>query len=79
MEDALEGLSSIAYLVLDKPRVKKTQQISFKRHQAWIANINRKDWVPSLSSRVCSQRFFSGKFTVLLIYIRYVFDLVMHL
>ena len=39
----------------------KTKELSFKRHQAWILNINRKEWTPSKSSRVCSEHFLSGK------------------
>ncbi len=38
-----------------------TKELSFRRRQAWIAKINRKEWVPSSSSRVCSEHFLSGK------------------
>lgn len=40
----------------------KTKELSLKRRQAWIASINRKDWLPSKSSRVCSEHFLTGTF-----------------
>ena len=57
----------------------KTREVSFKRRQAWVARINRKEWVPSSSSRVCSEHFLSGEYTVVLMYMRYTFDVVMHI
>ncbi len=31
-----------------------------ERRQRWISKINRKDWLPSKYSRVCSEHFISG-------------------
>ncbi len=39
----------------------KTQELSIKRRNAWIARLNRKDWTPNDNSRVCSVHFVSGK------------------
>ena len=39
---------------------RKTFELSSKRHQEWIARINRKDWVPSKYARVCSDHFVAG-------------------
>ena len=44
---------------------KQTAELSSKRQLQWIASINRKDWVPSGNSRVCSAHFISG---ILLLY-----------
>ena len=35
-----------------------------RQAQAWITAINRKNWVPTEHSRVCSAHFISGKLTV---------------
>ena len=40
----------------------KTKELSLKRRLTWIASINRKDWIPSKLSRVCTEHFLSGEF-----------------
>ena len=37
------------------------KQLSERRRTAWLAKINRKDWVPGSGSRVCSDHFVSSK------------------
>ena len=37
------------------------KELSEKRRTAWLAKINRKDWVPGPGSRVCSDHFISSK------------------
>lgn len=39
----------------------RTKDLSLERRQAWIAKIRREGWVPSKSSRVCSEHFLSGE------------------
>ena len=38
----------------------RTEELSRKRRAAWIARINRKDWVPTKNSFVCQRHFISG-------------------
>ena len=40
----------------------KTEELSARRHDAWISSINRRDRTPSTNSRVCSEHFVSGRF-----------------
>ena len=40
----------------------KTKELPWKRHQAWISSLNRRDWALSKSSHACSEHFLSGKF-----------------
>ena len=57
-----EGVSFFSIPAVIESQGTKTKELSLKRRQAWISSINRKDWVPSKSSRVCSEHFLSGKF-----------------
>ena len=38
----------------------KTKELSSQRRTLWLARINRKNWSPSSSSRVCGDHFISG-------------------
>ena len=38
----------------------KTKELSSRRRTLWLARINRKNWSPSSSSRVCGDHFISG-------------------
>ena len=38
----------------------KTEELSRKRREAWIASIHREGWTATTSSRVCSVHFISG-------------------
>ena len=40
----------------------KTKELSVKRRG--LTRVNRKDWVPSKHSRVCSEHFISGEFPI---------------
>ena len=57
-----EGVSFFSIPVVMEFQGTKNKELSLKRHQAWISSLNRKDWVPSKSSYVCSKHFLSGKF-----------------
>ncbi|XP_065884562.1 uncharacterized protein [Dysidea avara] len=39
----------------------KTQELSANRRRLWITQIKKKNWEPTVSSRVCSLHFLSGK------------------
>ena len=43
----------------------KARELSERRRTAWLAKINRKDWLPGPGSRVCSVHFVSSKPTSL--------------
>ena len=39
---------------------KKTEELTTRRRNEWMARINRKDWNPTANSFVCSKHFISG-------------------
>ncbi|XP_070569137.1 THAP domain-containing protein 2-like [Ptychodera flava] len=39
----------------------QTKILSTKRREKWIAAIGRKDWIPSVHSKVCSEHFLTGR------------------
>ena len=40
---------------------KRTEELTRKRQTAWIGRINRKDWMPTRNSFVCSRHFITRK------------------
>lgn len=51
----------------------KTKQLSQKRRDLWISRINRKGWIPTANSRVCSIHFHKGTPTLRLVTVNHVY------
>ena len=60
-----EGVSFHSIPAIIEHQGEKTKELSVRKRQAWLSAINRKDWIPSQSSRVCSVHFCSGKAAVI--------------
>ena len=57
-----QGISFFVIPAIILNQGEKTHELSRKRRDAWLSSINRKDWMPSSNSRVCSEHFISGRY-----------------
>jgi len=55
------GISYFSIPVVLKHQGTQMKEISTKRCEAWIAKINRKNWVRTKNSYVCQHHFISGE------------------
>ena len=60
--DRNKGISFHSTPAVIKHQGPRTEELSAKRRRIWIAKINRKDWVPTKNSFVCSVHFISKLF-----------------
>ena len=54
-----KGISFHSIPAVIKHQGPRTEELSAKHRRVWIAKINRKDWVPTKNSFVCSVHFIS--------------------
>ena len=54
------GISYFSIPAVIKHQGSRTEEVSCKRRETWIAKINRKNWILTKNSFVCQCHFTSG-------------------